>query len=56
MAEAWRMLEHYEERIYDDDVPPNGEPGYLLQVRLQSPRNYERFTFWREHPISSYYV
>ena len=37
MAEAWRMLEHYEERIYDDDVPPNGEPGYLLQVRLQSP-------------------
>ena len=52
---AWRMLEDYEERIYDAHGPPNFEPGYLLQVGLPSPRNYKRFTFWREHPVSSYY-
>ena len=52
--DAWRMLEDYEAAIYDDDVPPDGEPGYLLQVRLQSHRHYESFTFWREHPASNW--
>ena len=52
---AWRLLEGHDEGLFDEDGPPNCEPGYLLQVGLPSPYKYKRFTFFRGHPVSSYY-